>query len=646
MKLRAEMLEALLHAAPDALIAVDDRGAVVYANDQTEQLFGWSKDELIGQNVELLVPDRFKSSHPDLRERYGTAPTARPMGTGLTLTALRRDGTEFPIEVSLSPIETSMGRLFAAAIRDVTVSRRREEKFRAVLDLAPDAVVGVDRSGRIVLANVQAERIFGWSPGELVGQPVEALLPTTIAERHVALREGYMADPVTRPMGAGRRLAARRRDGTVFTTEISLSAIENEDGEMVVLAAVRDVTERIELEADRQRQALAAERAQSHHLESLGQLTGGIAHDFNNLLGVILSYATLATRQDDREAVRADLVVIRQAAERAATLTKQLLAFGRRELVRPELVDANAVVADFARLLERTIGEHIEISVHVGDEPLVVLVDRNQLEQALLNLALNARDAMPRGGLLSITCKRYVVSRESTIGEARVAPGEYVRVGVADTGIGMSAEIARRAFEPFFTTKPRGSGTGLGLASTYGIVTQSQGVLAIDSEVGRGTTMSILLPAAEGEAVAPDDALLGSRATAGRVLLVEDEEALRKVAARMLREHGYDVVTASNGIEGLERLVDDQRRFDIVLTDIVMPKMSGKDLADEVHRRYPDLAVLFMTGYAEPGFDLRETELLIEKPFTEERLLAAVGNAFDAEWRRHVGLDDPSAVGD
>lgn len=609
MILSDDVLQGLLEAAPDAIVAVAPGGTIVFANQRTEDLLGWPGSDLVGSNVEVLVPERFQARHPELRAGYREAPTARPMGASTELWARRRDGTEVPVEISLSAIDTPDGQLVAAAIRDVTRARLAEQKFRGLLASAPDAILGVGPDGRIELVNEQAERLFGWAEGELVGQPIEALVPEGAVGRHRAHRASYLAHPVSRPMGLGLQLRARRCDGSEFPAEISLSTIASDDGGATVLAAVRDVTDRLEFERARQRRALEAQREQSHRLESIGQLAGGVAHDFNNLLGVIVNYATLAERGTDDEAVRADIGQIREAAERAAELTRQLLSFARRDVARPERVDLADLVRQFGAMLTRTLGDHVELVVD-ADAVAEVDADRHQLEQVLLNLCLNARDAMPEGGTLALVVR---------------AEGTQVVLSVVDHGTGMDPDTLDRAFDPFFTTKPAGEGTGLGLASVYGLVQQNHGTVRMSSEPGVGTTVDVRLPAGVGDRDQPERAPGGRPPT--RVLVVEDEEWLRTVIVRMLRDGGYEVRGAADGREAL-KLLHDEGEVDVVLTDVVMPGVSGPDLARELARIRPTTRVVFMSGYAPSGLDVPGAELLA-KPFTEEQLFQAVRGALD-----------------
>jgi PAS domain S-box-containing protein len=612
------ILRGLLATAPDALLAVDPEGLIVYANEQVEHLFGWSRADLVGRPIEVLVPERFATRHPALRAGYVRQPTSRPMGAELALWARRKDGTEFPAEISLSSFDTDSGRLMAAAIRDVTLARRTEQKFKAVLASAPDAIIGVNGQGEIELVNAQAERLFDWTAEELLGRQVEVLVPAGMHGRHQDHRNVYLADPQVRPMGAGLALSGRRRDGSEFPAEISLSAVADSEFRLI-LAAIRDITDRIGLETERRELALEAQREQSHRLESLGQLAGGVAHDFNNLLGVILNYATLIGRNIDDATVASDLGEIKAAAERGAALTRQLLTFSRRDPVNAEPVEVTEVIKGVASMLTRTLGEHIALELQLGEPPLVAVVDRNQLEQILLNLAINGRDAMPDGGVLTITCER---APAGTTGRA-----DDVILRVLDTGSGMTPEVVSRAFEPFFTTKSRAQGSGLGLATVYGIVRRSGGIATLESELGVGTRATIRLPAS-GRPVAAS-APVGPPLVGGheRILLVEDEEPLRAGTARLLREHGYDVVVASDGIDALALFEREKDSVKLVLTDVAMPRMRGDEFAAKLAERRADVPVIFMSGYDSGGTPL--TGRLLAKPVQQETLLRTVREVLD-----------------
>ena len=541
----------------------------------------------------------------------------------------------------------------------------------ALLELVPDAFVGVGANGEIVLANAQAEALFGYRREQLIGQPVEMLMPERVAGAHRSHRAGYFADPRAWPMGVGLELAGRRRDGSEFSAEISLSSIEI-DGQVLATAAIRDISERVavgrekeRLEAKAEKERLEAEKErleaekdrleaeaekerllnQLHHarrLESLGELAGGIAHDFNNLLAVIINYAafvaadldTAASARDEekRHTMRADVEQISLAAQRAAHLTHQLLAFARREVVQPEVVDVNAVVTDVEQLLKSTLGEHIELRSELAPDLRTILIDPGQLGQILLNLAVNARDAMPDGGTLTIDTANVDVDVDYTAHRAELSPGPYVNLRVSDNGKGMTREVAELAFDPFFTTKPAGQGTGLGLATIYGIVQQAGGRAQLYSEPGVGTTATVLLPASEGTPSRTAQQIGASQLRGeATILLVEDEDALREVTRRILAGNGYRVITAANGDEALAAAAEQAEPIDLLLTDVVMPQMHGPHLAEQIKLVRPSIRVMFMSGFAQPILDsgghLDTGVTLIEKPFSGPTLLAKVSQA-------------------
>ena len=610
----------ILDSMPDAVVVVDATGEIRLFNLQAEVLFGHSRAAVVGRDLEVLVPDESRAGHPQLREGYFTQPVFRPMGGGRELTAVRADGSAFPAEISLSALEMEEGRFVAAAVRDCTERRRAEAKFRGLLEAAPDAVVGVDAEGRIVHVNGQAERLFGYGREELVGELVEILVPSSVRELHPGHRGRYFAHPTSRPMGAGLNLAGRRRDGSEFPAEISLSALEMDEG-TIVSAAIRDVSDRKRIEAEREQ----LQARQSERLELLGQLAGGIAHDFNNLLAVILSYGRFVAKEVAHDAALSDDVAeILAAAERAASLTRQLLIFGRREVIRPEVLDLNEVVRSMEKLLRRTIGEHISLRTEFARELPPIIADPGQIEQVILNLSLNARDAMTGGGLL-IFRTETVVEDQSNGGP----PERQVKLTVSDTGIGMPPEVRTRVFEPFFTTKPKGQGTGLGLSTVYSIVVQAGGRIDLYSEEGKGTAFKVWFPVAAGsgeERSDTDEAV--PRGRGERILVVEDEPGVRDVTARILREYGYEVVAADGPAEALELCLSEALQADLLVTDVVMPGMSGRELANQIGGRFPDLPVVYISGYsheviAHQGV-LEPDVLLVEKPFSDRQLLWAV----------------------
>jgi two-component system cell cycle sensor histidine kinase/response regulator CckA len=498
-----------------------------------------------------------------------------------------------------------------------------EELSGGLLQAAPDAILVMDE-GHVVLVNDRAEELFGWPRAELLGQHAEVLF-TDAARAGLpgSLRRGTVA------------LAACRRDGTEFPAEVSLSLVRTPQGPVSV-AVVRDMTERHQLQAEAESQRHQAREHRNQRLEALGQLAGGIAHDFNNMLGVIVNYANFVI--EEAEAAEPDLTTIvadaRQvirAGQRGTDLTHQLLKFARREVVRPRVLDLNAVVAGAEEALRGAIGDEITLISRPAEALPPVTCDPDQIEQVLSQLAANARDAMPAGGNLVID----TASSRLAAGEhADLAPGDYVRLRVSDSGRGMPHEVVERAFEPFFTTKASGEGTGLGLATVYGIVTQAGGHVSLTSEPELGTTVTVLLPAgAPEEPVLPAPEPVPTAGHGETLLVVDDEDALRDVAGRILSGAGYHVLAAGGGTQALEVAALHEGTIDLLVSDVVMPGMLGKELAERLVDARPDTRVLYMSGYAQPVLASQGTldpgVALLEKPFTAADLLSAVRRRLD-----------------
>ncbi len=397
-----------------------------------------------------------------------------------------------------------------------------------------------------------------------------------------------------------------------------------------------------------QRDKSQAQLQQAQRLENLGQLAGGVAHDFNNLLAVILNYVTFASEElaaaTDAdwparcESARSDLRQIKRAGERAASLTRQLLAFARREVIQPQVLDLDTVITAVEEMLRRTIGEHVELVFSLAGDLWPILADPGQLEQVLVNLALNARDAMPGGGTLTVDTSNITVDADTVAGGSKARQGQNIRLRVSDTGTGMPAEVIEHAFEPFYTTKEEGAGTGLGLATVYGIITQVDGHVKIYSEPGTGTTFTITFPVTTQAAVPQTAEVPYQRAPKGEmVLVVEDEPALREVTKRIFTRNGYQVITAANGPEALDIARDHPGEIHLLVTDVVMPHMLGKEVAEKMLEIKPEIEVLFMSGYARPVLAsqgrLEPGVALVEKPFSEADLMAKAGQVLNGHFQ-------------
>jgi two-component system cell cycle sensor histidine kinase/response regulator CckA len=499
----------------------------------------------------------------------------------------------------------------------ITIFQKSGKLVTALLESVSQAIVSIDQGGRIVLANRRAEEIFGYTGEELLGAHIEMLLPESKRATHGQDRENFFSRPRTRPMGIGMDLAGRRKDGSEVPVEVSLSYVEIDEG-VFAIAFVSDISPRKHLEE----QLLHAQK-----MEAVGRLAGGVAHDFNNMLTVISGYNRMILDElSIMDPLRGYADEILKAADRAGALTNQLLAFSRRQIMQPRVINVNSVLAQTQKMLQRLIGEDIELILDLGPNVGNIKADPGHVEQAIVNLAVNARDAMPLGGHLRIETAAVTLDENYARTHVGIKPGEFTMIAVSDTGEGMDSETRRHIFEPFFTTKEKGKGTGLGLATVYGIVKQTGGDIWVYSEPGRGTAFKLYFP----RVFEPLSEISGGDATATRrsggetILVVEDEQAVRDLTVRILRQLGYTILTASSGAEALEISQAHNGHIDLLLTDVVMPNMSGRQLADLLLMSRPKTKVLFLSGYTEntvvhhgvldAGVDF------LPKPFSRENL--------------------------
>jgi two-component system cell cycle sensor histidine kinase/response regulator CckA len=783
-----------LESIPDAVVIVDADGKIAVVNQQTEALFGYSRQELLGRPVEILLPAQHRARHVTHRTEYAHHPRVRPMGAGLELRGVRRDGTQFPVEISLSPIEGIKGMSVFGTIRDVTRAKQIEDQLRqarnqleirvqertaelahavhdleteiaqhqqaeaelarerdraqryldvvevalvaldssgnvsminrkglrmlgyrenelvgrnwfstclpkqyreqarrtfhqlleeqtieyfenpvitregeerlvawhntvlrdragkvigslssgediterrqaeeavrqlaAIVESSEDAIVGKTLDGTIVSWNAGAERLFGYSASEAIGQPITLLAPPE--------RMTEMAEILTRVKRGDRvqRMETVRvtKDGRRIDVALTVSPVRDDRGDPIAAATIaRDITERAKLEQ---------QLRQAHKMEAIGRLAGGIAHDFNNLLGVILGDCELLLADRGMNpSERKSVEEIREAGERASALTRQLLAFSRQQTLETKVVDLNAVMTGFENILRRLAGPEIAFDLVLGPNLGTTRADPNQLLQVILNLVVNARDAMPRGGNLRIEVSSVMLDEGNATSNPGGKPGRHVQITVADTGPGMDRETLARIFEPFFTTKEHGKGAGLGLATAYGIVQQLGGCIWAHSEPGNGSTFKIFLPqinetASDGSEAQSDETLPRGTET---LLLVEDASLLRRVTQEFLERIGYAVLAAEDGPDAMAISSRYNGEIHLLLTDLAMPGMNGQELAVRLLEERPSMKVLYTSGYAESI--LAERQLsgpdapFIEKPFSWQNLARKVRGTLDA----------------
>ncbi len=616
----------IVQISEDAIITVDERQRITLFNPGAETIFGYRAEEMIGRSLNLLLPERFRQMHAAYMQSFTNAPDAlRPMNRRGTIYGLRKDGSEFPAEASISKFESYGEKVLTVRLRDVSERLLAEEGLRrlaAIVESSEDAIIGESFEGRITTWNPGAEKMYGYSATEIVGRSARRLLPPEAADEVTEnvrrAREGVSTTYET---------VRLRKDGKRIDVAMTVSPIRDHDGAVVGVSTIaRDITERHRLQE------------QLHHsqkMEAVGRLAGGVAHDFNNLLSVIVGYTYLIqSNSDGNDSLRNSADQIMNAAKRASGLTRQLLAFSRRQVLRPEIVDLNSVVGALSEMLPRLVGEDVDVRIVKAPDLPPVKADPSQLEQVIMNLVVNARDAMPNGGKMTIETAHVAFDTD----EARhhsVEPGDYVLLAVSDTGLGMDEETRTRIFEPFFTTKEAGKGTGLGLATVYGIVSQSSGYIWVYSEPGHGTIFKIYLPAtteAAGRTLIsrhPELAICGTET----ILLVEDEDGVRELLARVLRDKGYKVVAAANGPEALRLAASHEGGIDLLLTDVIMPEMRGHHLAAELTQRHPDTLVIYMSGYTDNALvhagSLPEGTTFLQKPFTPDVVLRRVREVLD-----------------
>jgi PAS domain S-box-containing protein len=626
-------LRAVVDTAVDGVIVIDAYGKVLMFNPACERLFGYRAEDVLGENVKMLMPEPYQSGHDAYLRNYRDGGEPKIIGIGREVLGRKRNGATFPMDLSVGEALEEGEPIFIGIIRDLTERKAAEkalresaERTRAVVETAVDGVILIDAFGNVLVFNPACERLFGYAAREVVGQNVRMLMPPPYRQGHDSYIANYRRTGEAKIIGIGREVTGLRKDGSMFPMDLSVGEAKQE-GESIFVGVIHDLSSRKRTEE---------QLAQAQKMETVGQLSGGIAHDFNNLLTVILGNAeALALRLKAREDLRHLADNIANAAERGAQLTQRLLAFSRRQMLQPTAVDCNALVDTMQVLLHRTLREDIDLRVRTAAHPVFALVDLAQLESAILNLALNAQDAMPRGGTLTLAIEEIELDADSLSPAGDVRAGRYVSIGVTDDGTGMNSDTLARVFEPFFTTKEVGKGSGLGLSMVYGFVKQSNGHVTIYSELGLGTSVRLYLPVAETHENAAPRPLETPLHSSGdeAVLVVEDDPFVRSHVIGSLESLGYRVMVAGDGREALTMLQGGARPA-LLFTDVVMPGgINGWQLAEEARRIAPGMKVLFTSGYPQESLASRgqvdPDARILTKPYRKAELARRVREALD-----------------
>jgi len=627
----SQELDALVHVLDGADIIVHRlEGTITHWSIGCENMYGWTREEAVGEKIHDLLA----TSYPRPKEDILTDLRARGSWQG-EITHRHKSGHDIYIATrcvlvnlpdgDMAVIQTNSD--VSALKRAEEIVRSREAHLSSILDTVPDAMVVIDQKATVISFSKAAEKLFGMSADQICGKNVSNLMPNPYRDAHDGYIGHYLDTGEKRIIGYGRVVTGQRADGSHFPMELHVGEA-TANGERIFTGFVRDLTSRMKIEEDLR---------QAQKMEAVGQLTGGLAHDFNNLLTVISGNLEMIEGKLQPGPLRDMLREAQDAAADGAKLTGQLLAFGRRQPLNPKQVDLGHLTMSFSDLLRRILGEDIKLSTILSGSHLDALVDGSQLQNAILNIALNARDAMPKGGSLTTEVSQVSLDADYAKMYPEVRSGNFILISMTDTGSGMTDEVKKRAIEPFFTTKEVGSGTGLGLSMVYGFVKQSGGHLQIYSEAGRGTTIRIYLPA-----LAPSHKNSETDFTPKvevplprgneRVLVVEDDPRVRRVAVARLVDMGYDVLEAENGQRALNVLAE-ENDIALLFTDIVMPGgMNGDELASQARGLRPNLAVLFTSGYSEPALastNVVAGALWLRKPYTAPELAEKLRTLLD-----------------
>jgi PAS domain S-box-containing protein len=626
-------LSKAVEQSPVSVMITDAKGNIEYVNPKFTKITGYTFQEVKGRNQKILRSDK---TSPQKYEYLWDSINKDSSWHG-EFHSKKKNGDLYWEDVKIGPITNSKDEIthFVALTEDITNRKRArkaiqetKELFKKIFAGQRDAIFILDKKNppTILSCNPAAIKMFGYERIEVLGSTTKML---HIDEKYFEQFQEYLQEVISRQGFLNPSdFNMKRKDGAVFPAEYSVTPLEDENGQSVGwICIIRDITERRQLEEQFQ---------QSQKMEAVGRLAGGVAHDFNNMITIIRGYSQLILAEMDKNnPIHKSILQIDKAGERTELLTRQLLAFSRKQILQPKILNLNELIPETEKMLLRLIGEDIELMTLLKSDIGNIKADPGQIEQVIMNLVINARDAMPKGGKLIIKTMNAVLDEAYVKVHPEAKPGRYVLISVSDTGIGMDSKTCSRIFEPFFTTKGKGQGTGLGLATVYGIVKQSGGHITVDSKPGQGTVFKIYLPSINEAATLKDESKTSDKNLNGSetILVVEDEENVRRVICETLRSHGYKLLEAPHGGNALLSCEQHKGEIDLMLTDVVMPEMSGGDLIDHLMSHYPQMKILCMSGYTDDTIVrhgiLEEKVEFIQKPFTTVALAQRIRKVLD-----------------
>lgn len=610
------------------MIITDSQGRIVFANKTAKKIFGYDAAELLERAVVLLIPNALELCRNNQPQDEVKSPAIETIG-------VTKDGKAVALEIIFGNLKHENQDYQTLLIRDISQRKNTEaalqesqKLYRDLVENANDIIYSHDLKGRVTSINEAGLRLTNYTREEALGKSMFDF----IAPDYLEKAKEMLARKIAGEEKTVYDLEILKKDGMRVIVEVNTKLVYQNGNPVAVQGIARDITER---------KMLQVQLHQAQKMETVGRLAGGIAHDFNNLLTVILGKTDLALMQlkDSEGQLSEDIAEIKGAAKHAATMTQQILAFSRKQVLQPRIINLNSIVSNMSKILKRLIGEDVKLETGLGSELGFVKADQSQIEQILMNLAVNARDAMPKGGKLTIETSNVVLDETYSHKHFNARPGQYVMLAFSDDGMGMSDDVLKAAFEPFFTTKEMGKGTGLGLSTVYGIVKQSGGYIWVYSEENLGTTFKIYLPRVDKptEALLPADTPTELFQGNESILLVEDNDNIRTMVKDMLKMMGYKVTDASNGAEALSLVQATSEKIDLLLTDVIMPGMNGRNLADKLAAEKSEIKVLFMTGYSDEAIFrhgiLEKGQSFIQKPFTFESLAFKLRELLDDDAR-------------